>query len=811
MPYGEFDAERREYVITRPDTPQPWSTYLGDLNFGAIVTQHGTGYAFERSAAKGRLLRGRFNALPATQPGRFVYLRDRASGEYWSATWQPVAKPLGEFQTRTRLGTGYAIVESRYREIASELGFHVPLGARHEVWALRVTNEGAAPRHLQVFSFCEFTNDSNQSQDLVNLQYTLFIARSYYRDGLLLQSINEAMSEVGAVDAHDGADQGGPGIWRFFTQAGADPAAYDSDRDAFIGPYRTYANPAAVERGQCGNSTIYGGNFCGSLQTDLALAPGESRTLLFLLGAGDETVARSVREGYLTGGWERSCAEIEALRRHWHGKLERLQVRTPEPAFDVMANTWNAYQAFINFFWSRAASMVYVGLRDGLGYRDTVNDIMGIMHLDPVLAGERLRFMLSGQVHHGGALPIVQFNHRAGSEITPEDPGYLQKTGYSKYRCDDHLWLFPAVRQYLCETGEMAFLEEVIPYADTGQATVYEHLRAALQFSLNHLGQHGLVLGLHADWNDCLRLGETGESLFASAQLYLAFTLFAEFAALGERPADRQWALQQASDLRRRLLAHAWQGDQFVRGFTEAGYTVGHRANREASLWMNSQAYPVIAGLISGEDADRALAKVEERLATDFGVMLCHPAFREYGLPVARMILYPAGMKENAGIFSQAQGWMIQAEALAGHGARALRYYRSINPAARNDDVDRRLVEPYVHSQFTEGRDSPNHGRAHNPWLTGTAATVMVATVEGILGIRPDYHGLRLEPALDPTWKAIEIRRVFRGKTFHIRVENPAGVESGVAELHLNGQRLPERFIPLAACRDHNEVRVVLG
>jgi cellobiose phosphorylase len=457
--------------------------------------------------------------------------------------------------------------------------------------------------------------------------------------------------------------------------------------------------------------------------------------------------------------------------------------------------------------------MVYVSLRDGFGYRDTVVDIQGVIHMDPELAGRQLRFMLSGQVSTGGGLPLVTVDLQPGHEHPPESAEYAKKTGYHDYRCDDHLWLFQTVPMYINETGQTEFLDEVIPYADTGEATVYEHLKKALEFSLGRLGTHGLVQGLKADWNDCLRMGRTGESVFASMQLYMGFQQFAEYADLKQRPEDSAWAKEQARILAENLNTHAWEQDRFVRGFsTVDGYTVGSKENEEGSLWLNPQAWSVISGFDRDTRAKKALDNVEQQLATDYGCMLMYPALRTYGFPVARMILFPAGVKENAGIFSQAQGWIIFAEALMGHGNRAYSYYQRVNPASLNEQAELRETEPYAHSQFTEGVDSPHHGRSHNSWLTGTASTMMVAAVHGILGIRPVADGLKIDPSIPSTWDTFSIKRAFRGKKLDIQVNNPDGVEHGVVKTVINGETIEGGgVIPFARMKETNTVEVTMG
>ncbi len=808
MQYGYFDDQNKEYVITRPDTPGAWSNYLGSLKYGAIITNNAGGYSFIESGANGRLIRFRFNAVPTNQAGRFIYLRDQESGDYWSASWQPVGKDPDKYKSVCRHGTAYTIISSAYEGIETETAYYVPLNQVYEVWALKVKNTGNRSRKLALFSFVELTNNNNETQDLVNLQYTTFISRTYYRKNLLLQTINENLF---GSDPDNGPSDGksANGVIRFFGLVGAAATGYDGSRESFIGDYHTYANPVAVEKGRCSNSLNYTGNSCGSLQSEIELAPGEEKELIYILGPGNEKTAREIMGKYEKPGAVNT--ELDEVKRFWHSKLEHFKVNTPDASFNSMVNVWNAYQCFITFFWSRAASLIYCGLRNGLGFRDTVQDIQGIMHLDQESAIERLRLMLSGQVASGGALPLIRYNHTPGKEIAPDDPRYAEKDDYPKFRCDDTFWLFNTVPQYMKETGNWNFIDEVIPFADKGEGTVYEHLKRALQFSLARLGVHGLVMGLEADWNDCLRLEEEGETIFASMQLYQALAVFKEFAERKGNKPDSDWAEAELKKLSDNLQKHTWEGDQFVRGFVGSGQVIGSKKNDEAQFWLNPQVWSVLSGAASEDQGRAAMDKVYRELATDHGAMLFYSAFRKFGLPIARMILFLPGTKENAGIFSQAQGWLVRAETMLGNGNRAFEYYQKANPACMNDKAEIRETEPYVHCQFTEGKDSPFHGRAHVHWLTGTASTVQVAAIEGILGVQPDYDGLRIDPCIPDKWSEFDMERVFRGKNVKIKVQNPKGVQKGVGKIVLNGEEINDNLIPIAKMKDQNEVTVIMG
>ena len=803
MRYGYFDDKAREYVIDRPDTPAPWVNYLGSPAYGAIISNNAGGYSFERSGANGRILRYVFNQFD--QPGRYIYLRDDDSGDFWSASWQPVAKDLNDYQVKCCHGMGYTRMEASYAGISSKAIYYVPQGKAYEVWALTVTNDSDRDRSLTLTGYAEFTNHSNYEQDQVNLQYSLFIGRTVFEGNRITQQIHgnlDALAQGEDVDDKTVTE-------RFFGLAGAPVSSYCGDKTAFLGAYHGYGNPQGVAAGDLGNVESYNENSCGALSCKVKLAPGESKTILFATGMKPSAQAAAILAGY-TDPAAQVQQEVDALKAEWYSRFSHLQVETPDPAFNTMLNTWNAYNCFITFIWSRAASLIYCGLRNGYGYRDTVQDIQGIIHLEPEMACEKIRFMLSAQVDNGGGLPLVKFTHNPGHEDTPDDPSYVKETGHPAYRADDALWLFPTVYKYVAESGNLAFLDEVIPFANKDQGTVYEHLKRAVEFSLNHLGPHGLPAGLYADWNDCLRLGANGESAFVAFQFYYAMRILRQFAAHRGADQDVRWLDEKLTEYQSRIQELCWDGDRFIRGFTEAGERIGEAAAPEANFWLNPQSWAVISGLADSHQADTIMEGVSQRLNTAYGAVLMDPPYHAHAFDGALAVIYNPGTKENAGIFSQSQGWLILAEALCGHGQRAFGYFTENAPAAQNDRAEIRHLEPYCYGQFTEGPASKHFGRSQVHWLTGTASTVMVGCVEGILGLRPDLDGLRLAPAIPKEWDSFTMEKDFRGRRLHIRVENPDHRESGCRSLTLNGQAMPDNYIPASALQDENEIILTL-
>ena len=803
MKYGYFDNENREYVITNPATPAPWVNYLGSPEYGAIISNNAGGYSFAKSGANGRILRYVFNNFD--QPGRYIYIRDDRSSDFWSASWQPAGKDLAQYKSECRHGIGYTKISADYSNIHSEALYYVPLGKSYEVWALSVTNHSDHERELTLSGYAEFTNHSNYEQDQVNLQYSLFISRTLFEGNRITQQIHgnlDAIPENEKVDEKNVTE-------RFFGLAGAEVSSYCGDKNEFLGNYHGYGNPEGIICGDLGNKTSYNENSCGALSCKVILKAGETRTVVFLLGMKPSSEAAEIIRCYENPA-PTVAEELDALKADWNSKLNNLKVSTPSPEFDTMINTWNAYNCFMTFIWSRAASFIYCGLRNGYGYRDTVQDIQGIIHLAPEMALEKIRFMLSAQVNNGGGLPLVKFTHTPGKEDTPDDASYVQETGHPAYRADDALWLFPTVYKYISETGNTAFLDEVIPFANKDEATVYEHLKRAVSFSLDHLGPHGMPAGLYADWNDCLRLGANGESSFVALQFYYAMTILKIFAKYKKDTKYVQYLEETQKAFGKKVQELCWDHDRFVRGYTEAGERIGEAAAPEANMWLNPQSWAVISGLASPEQGDAALNNVYERLNTEYGAILMDPPYHAHAFDGALAVIYNQGTKENSGIFSQSQGWLILAEALRGHGERAFTYFMENSPAAQNDRAEIRRLEPYCYGQFTEGKASKHFGRSHVHWLTGTASTVMVGCVEGILGLRPDLDGLRLSPSIPKDWKHFEIEKVFRGKKLHISVENPDEKESGCCSLVLNGQKLADNYIPEKLLQDKNEIILTL-
>jgi N,N'-diacetylchitobiose phosphorylase len=799
MQFGYFDDQKKEYVITNPATPRSWSNYLGSTEYGAIITNNAGGYSFYKSGGMGRYTRIRFNSVPMDQPGRYIYVRDKETSDYWSASWQPVGKPLEKYKSECRHGSAYTIISSEYEKIRTETAFFVPLGQTFEVWKIKVQNLDSKKRHLSLFTFVEYSNCWNAMQDMLNLQYTQYIATMNVVDNIIDHGTN-----IHIPPMPDNFAENDQGRHTFLAFLGGEVKGFETDLERFLGQYRTYANPKAVEEGKCSGFKAAGDNVCGTIQADIDLKPGESKDLIVLMGIGEAAVEgkKTVHE---FGNVERLEKELAELREYWHNRINAVAVDTPDAEFNSMLNMWSPYNCQMTFAWSRAASLVYTSSeRDGLGYRDSLQDLLGVIPNIPGEAKKRLELMITGQVSTGGAMPVInKINHKPGSETAPKD---------EHYRSDDCLWLFNVIPAYVKETGDISLYDQVLPYADKGEDTILGHMRRAIQFNLDRSGKHGLPCGLSADWNDCLRFGYDGETVFVAMQLRLALNVYIEIAEMLKKPQEAAWAEPLLAKLDENLQKHAWDGEWFLRGYRADGMKFGSRENKEGKIYLNPQAWAVISGASGQEQSELIMHKVNEHLSTEYGVALCNPPYTyDVDFHIVRSALFNPSMKENGAIFTHTQGWAVIAEAMLGHGDQAYKYWRAYMPASYNTRAEIRQIEPYVYNQSTHGKYSPRFGNSRLPWLSGSATWSFYAATQYILGIRPDYYALIIDPCIPSSWKGFSVKRIFRGKTIMITVENPSGVQRGVRSIEVNGRIIKENRIPADMLAEENQVKVTMG
>ena len=799
MHYGHFDDENREYVIERPDIPVSWTNYLGVKDLCTVISHNAGGYTFHKSAEHNRLTRFRSNGIPLDRPGHYVYLRDDETGDYWSISWQPVGVDLDRAQYEVRHGLSYSRFACDYADIHAEQLLFIPVHDDVELWDVVLRNTGDTRRRISVFNYLEWSFQHVEI-DNQNLQMSLYASGSNYADGVLEFDFFYE-----------------PWTYHFLTSS-FEPDGFDGVRDTFLGPYRTETNPLAVERGECFGSTELGGNHCGALHKRLTLEPGEETRLIFILGVGSrEEKGRTAKARFSNPEQvDRAFAE---LKDFWADKCARLQVHTPSPGMNTMLNTWTLFQAETCVVWSRFASFVEVGGRTGLGYRDTAQDIMGVAHSNPDKTKQRIVELLRGHTRKGYGL------HLFDPEVfTPKEdklPGVKLPTvtptpgvdeivhGLEDVCADDALWLVASTCDWVIETGELSFFDEVIPYADGGEGTVYEHLIRILDFADEYVGPHGICQGLRADWNDCLNLGG-GESSMVSFLHYWALQYFIEAARHVGREDDARKYEAMAEKVKQACEAMLWDGKWYLRGFTKVGKKIGTQEDEEGKLFMNAQTWAVYSGVASEDRGRQCMDAVDRHLFSRYGLHLLWPAYSSPDDDIGYVTRVYRGIKENGSIFSHPNPWAVIAECILGRGDRAMKFYDAILPYHQNDMIEIRQAEPYSYCQFIMGRDHTAHGRARHPWLTGTGAWFYTAATKYILGIRTGFAGLTVDPCIPADWPGFQVSRVWRGATYRIRVENPQGVMKGVRTQELNGEAISGP-LPVQPPGTESDVRVVMG
>jgi cellobiose phosphorylase len=815
MRYGSFDDSRREYVITRPDTPLPWINYLGSEGYFGLISNTAGGYSFYRDARLRRLTRYRYNNAPLDSGGRYIYLRDDESGEYGSPTWQPVRRPLEDYICRH--GLGHTTISSTLLGIRAQVRYFVPLGESLEVWALTLTNQREGAARLSLFSCVEFC-----------LWDALDDASNFQRNF----STGEVEVE-GSVIFHKTEYRERRDHFAFF--ACSEPlAGFDTQREAFLGPYRGWENPIAVERGESANSIAHGWAPVGSHHVQLELGPGETRQVIFLLGyhendleakfdpPGSQTIdkrtVRPVIERYLEEAAVREA--FQELQRYWEGLLSIQQVETPDSHTNRMVNTWNAYQCMVTFNLSRSASYFESGIGRGMGFRDSNQDLLGFVHMVPQRARERLLDLAATQFENGGAYHQYQPLTKRGNDAVG-----------SNFNDDPH-WLVLAVAAYLKETGDWSILEEAVPFDNQpgSERPFYEHLQRCITYTLERLGPHGLPLIGRADWNDCLNLntfsahpgesfqtttnmdGKVAESVFIGGLFALSAREMAEIAARTGRAEQADSYRQAAAEMEATVQEHGWDGEWFRRAYDHFGNPIGSRQCQEGQIFIEPQGMCIMAGIgLDDGRAGMALDAVQARLRTPHGIVLHQPAYTRYYLNLGEISTYPPGYKENAGVFCHTNPWIMIAGAMAGRGDQAFADYSLINPSCREEISEIHRCEPYVYAQMIAGKDAPTHGEAKNSWLSGTAAWNYVAITQWILGIRPALDGLRLDPCIPGDWEGFRARRWFRGAWYEIEVLNPEHVCRGVRVVTVDGADLPGNVLPIFSDGETHRVQVWMG
>ena len=796
MQYGHFDNEKREYVIDRVDLPVSWTNYLGVKDLCVVVNHTAGGYMFYQSPEYHRVTRFRGNAVPMDRPGHYVYLRDAKDGDYWSISWQPVGKPLDQAKYTCRHGMSYTTYECDYKGIKASQTLMVPMDDAVELWDVRLKNTTDKERRISVFSYCEFSFHHIMI-DNQNFQMSLYCAGSSYDENIIEYDL--FYEEFG---------------YQYFA-SNVTPDGFDCLRDSFLGAYRTEDNPIAVERGTCSGSHELGNNHCGSLQKDLVLAPGEEVRLIFMLGEGSREAGKKIREKYS------DMANVDAayaqLKDYWENKFAQLQIKTPNEGMNTLINTWNLYQAEVNIMFSRFASFIEVGGRTGLGYRDTAQDAMTIPHSNPEKCRQRIVELLRGLTTKGYGLHLFSpewFDPDAKKEkkkpfksptVIPTVNAQDIVHGLEDACSDDALWLVPSIIEYIKETGDAGFADEAVTYADGGEGTVYEHMKRILDFSAEQVGATGICKGLRADWNDCLNLGG-GESAMVSFLHYWAISHFLQLAEYLGRTED----VEKYQAMRERVgnvcNRELWDKEWFIRGITKNGKKIGTSEDAEGKVHLESNAWAVLSGAADVEKGKLAMDSVDKYLFTPYGILLNAPSYTVPDDDIGFVTRVYPGLKENGSIFSHPNPWAWAAECVLGRGDRAMKFYNALCPYYQNNMIEIRQSEPYSYCQFVVGRDHTAFGRAR---MTGSGGWAYFSATRYMLGIRPDFEHLTIDPCIPADWREFSAVRRWRGAEYDIHVENPDGVMKGVQELYLDGEKV-ER-IPVMAQGSRHDVRVVMG
>jgi len=799
--FGYFDVEAREYVITRPSTPAPWINYLGlEGELCAIVSNNAGGPTWYKDPLARRITRYMQVGCYKDRPGRWLYLRDGETGEFWSATYQPVTRVKPD-SWQCRHGLGYTRISSSHDGIAAELLHLIPLGERIEIQRVALRNESGRVRRLSVFTDREFVNGT-AANDLTNIQYSGHIAR-----------VDPDPDDARILYVTTPVEGSGERPLPYFAVS-EQPAGFDTKCESFIGD-GSIEDPQVVREGRTRGSLAGDDTAVGVFQLDLELEPGEERVFHLIVGlASSQEQARTVLGRWL-GDDERVIDALGDLTRYARDLLERYQADVPDPYMSVMVNTWNAYQCWVNFQFSRSISGYAVGLRRGMGTRDSLQDLLGYMHMSPMGARRRiLELMEAVQLENGACRHQYSALTREGS----------QNVGFS----DDHLWAVLAVAAYVKETGDLSILDEEFSYSDNRDLSedLYSHLLRAIRHSFDDRGAHGLPRLRAADWNDTIGDGpddEVSESTLVGIMLvHMAKEMVPLTKLAGRTDATVEhggasvpvldYLETVAQVVTEAVNREAWvpHGPYYARGTDGKGEWFGVPEREEGKMFLEPQPWAVMAGVAERQRALAAMDSVRENLFTSNGIQILTPACSV--APSGNFHVFPKGAKENGGIFCHPNPWAVCAEAILGRGERAFEYYRAIlPPAAGEKDAAHYCAEPYVYGQQRYGREHREFGKCAGTWLTGTAAWNYVAATQYILGVRPDWNGLLVAPCVPADWSEMTISRKFRGATYEIRITNPDGVCKGVKSVTVDGEPIDGNLLPVFGDRQTHVVEVVMG
>lgn len=811
MKFGYFDDQHKEYVITTPKTPLPWINYLGNREFFSLISNTCGGYTFYRDARLLRLTRYRYNDVPCDTNGKYFYIKDGDC--IWNPGWQPTKTDLDFYECCH--GLGYSRFTGKMKNLQASVLFFIPLEDNCEIQWLHLKNDGDAPKTFSLFSYVEWCL-WNADDDMKNFQRNLSIGEVEIEDSVIYHK----------TEYRERRDHFA------FYGVNAPIDGFDTSRDAFLGAYRGNDHPQVVEKGACSNSVASGWSPIACHQIDLTLAPGQEKSLIFVLGYAENPLAekwsapgiinkkpaKEILAKYQTDAQVEQA--LSALAAYWEDLLSKYHVTSSNEKVDRMVNIWNQYQCMVTFNMSRSASYYESGIGRGMGFRDSCQDLLGFVHLIPERAKERILDIAATQFIDGSAYHQYQPLTKKGNS----DIG----SGFN----DDPLWLIAGTDAYIRETGDFSILDEAVPFDNDVSlaAPLMEHLHRSFDYIVNHKGPHGLPLIGRADWNDCLNLncfsahpgesfqtfgpseGPVAESIFIAAMFVKYGNAYAKLCRLTGNTSEATRAEKEVAKIYDVILKDGWDGKWFLRAYDAHGQKVGSHECEEGQIYIETQGFCPLAGVGVKEGlAKEALDSVKERLDTKYGIVLLQPAYTRYHLELGEITSYPPGYKENAGIFCHNNPWVSISETVIGRGDRAFEIYQKTCPAYVEEFSEIHRTEPYVYSQMIAGRDAAFFGEAKNSWLTGTAAWTFVNISQHILGLLPTHEGLSVDPCIPHDFGDFELTRKFREGTYHIQVKNPKQVEKGVVSLRVDGQEIAGNVIPYVRGKKEYQVEVTLG
>lgn len=811
MKFGYFDDFKKEYVITTPKTPYPWINYLGTEDFFSLISNTSGGYCFYKDARLRRLTRYRYNSAPVDNGGRYYYIND--GKDVWTPGYMPVKTELDSYECRH--GLGYTKIKSEKNGIEVEQLMFVPLKYHGEVHRLKIKNTSSEAKEITVFSFVEFCL-WNAYDDMTNFQRN-FSTGEVEIDNSVIYHKTEYRERRNHYS---------------FYSVNTDIDGFDSDRESFLGLYNGFDSPQAVTQGKSNNSVASGWSPVGSHSKVVTLKPGEETSLIFIIGyveneeeekwesAGviNKTKAKSMIADFST---DLQVEEgLEALSKYWLNLLSKYNINSNDDKLNRMVNIWNPYQCMVTFNMSRSASYFESGIGRGMGFRDSNQDLLGFVHQIPERARERILDIAATQFEDGGAYHQYQPLTKKGN--------FEIGGGFN----DDPLWLITGTAAYIKESGDFSILDEHVSFNcdENIKDTLMEHLKRSFYHVVNNLGPHGLPLIGRADWNDCLNLNcfstEPDESFqtfgdpdgrVAESVLIAGMFVFIgpEYVELCNRRGLKEEAIiaqKHIDNMRKAVIEKGFDGDWFLRAYDAFGNKIGSKENQEGQIFIESQGFCVMAGIGVEEGlALKALDSVKERLDTKYGIVLQSPSYSKYDLNIGEITSYPPGYKENGGIFCHNNPWIMIAETVLGRGDRAFEVYKKIAPAYVEEISDIHRTEPYVYSQMVAGKDAVRHGEAKNSWLTGTAAWNYFAITQWILGVKPEYDGLSVDPCIPCEWDGFQIERVYRGDIYNIEVTNPQHICKGVKLIKVDGKVIDEKILPVFGDGRAHKIEIQMG